>query len=462
MSRALRLAVGLTLGLAVLKLVFAGSTYLLADEAYYWVWSRDLAWGYYDQPPVVAWMVRATTVLSDGELWVRLGAVLCGLSPLLLLRWAGDPGRHLLWWAGLPPLLWLTLFATSDAPLLLGWTAALAGALAGGPFWLAAGAGAALATLSKYTGLAVLPLAIVAAGPAVWRTRWPWLGLGVLGVLLVPHGAWLLAHDGVSVGFQLREGLLNPHPPGPWGVAEQVGEQALVLTPLVFVAVLWWAGSTGRRVLTDWGEDARVLRTAWLTSVPLLLFFALAALGGPPDAHWTAPALVGVGLGLSHARGRLARTTDVGLWLGVLASLVLAVHSQVPLVHLPEDPATRLTEGPEVARVAALWARAEQHPLQEPGPAEPVYTERYQEAAFIQYYTGIPARVFPGCGRRSQYDLMEPVPVPDELLFLRPATSGDALCTDATHPNKDGPHGARPRDRARRVVGYWQVFRVSR
>jgi 4-amino-4-deoxy-L-arabinose transferase-like glycosyltransferase len=37
---------------------------LTADEAYYWMWSKHLAFGYYDHPPMVALVIRAGTDLK--------------------------------------------------------------------------------------------------------------------------------------------------------------------------------------------------------------------------------------------------------------------------------------------------------------------------------------------------------------------------------------------------------------
>ena len=42
------------LALVALRLVAAAWTPLTFDEAYYWMWSRHLAGGYYDHPPSVA------------------------------------------------------------------------------------------------------------------------------------------------------------------------------------------------------------------------------------------------------------------------------------------------------------------------------------------------------------------------------------------------------------------------
>ena len=56
------LAIG---GLTVLRLAVAAAVPVSPDEAYYWIWSRALAPGFLDHPPMVA-------------LWVRIGTALCG------------------------------------------------------------------------------------------------------------------------------------------------------------------------------------------------------------------------------------------------------------------------------------------------------------------------------------------------------------------------------------------------
>src|SRR5437868_15290096 len=50
---------------------------LFPDEAQYWVWSQQLALGYYSKPPLVAWLIASTTGLfGDSEFAVRLSAPL--------------------------------------------------------------------------------------------------------------------------------------------------------------------------------------------------------------------------------------------------------------------------------------------------------------------------------------------------------------------------------------------------
>ncbi|WP_442265676.1 ArnT family glycosyltransferase [Tenacibaculum sp. ZS6-P6] len=48
------------------------STELLADEAYYWAYSKNLDWGYFDHPPMIAlWITISKLFFSSGELSVR-------------------------------------------------------------------------------------------------------------------------------------------------------------------------------------------------------------------------------------------------------------------------------------------------------------------------------------------------------------------------------------------------------
>ena len=78
--------------LLFLRLAVAASTGLSPDEAYYWVWSRALAPGYLDHPPMVALMIRAGTALAgENPLGVRLlGPVASFAGSLALVPAARD------------------------------------------------------------------------------------------------------------------------------------------------------------------------------------------------------------------------------------------------------------------------------------------------------------------------------------------------------------------------------------
>src|ERR1700676_3603194 len=68
------------LALVALRLVAAAWTPLTFDEAYYWMWSKHLAGGYYDHPPRVALVIAPGTLIGGAtEFGVRVASVLLAL-----------------------------------------------------------------------------------------------------------------------------------------------------------------------------------------------------------------------------------------------------------------------------------------------------------------------------------------------------------------------------------------------
>src|ERR1700757_669903 len=79
-ARLVRNAALVILALVGLRLVAAAFTPITFDEAYYWMWSKHLAGGYYDHPPMAAYVIRAGTMIAgDTELGVRLVSILLAL-----------------------------------------------------------------------------------------------------------------------------------------------------------------------------------------------------------------------------------------------------------------------------------------------------------------------------------------------------------------------------------------------
>src|SRR5579859_4726264 len=63
---------------------------LLPDEAQYWSWSRHLAFGYFSKPPVIAWLISATTAVVGNDEWgVRLAAPLLHAATGVVVAYIG-------------------------------------------------------------------------------------------------------------------------------------------------------------------------------------------------------------------------------------------------------------------------------------------------------------------------------------------------------------------------------------
>ena len=66
------LAMGI-LGIFLLILLNILSLELTFYEAYYWIYSQYLSWGYFDHPPMVAIIIRAgTSIFGNNEFGVRI------------------------------------------------------------------------------------------------------------------------------------------------------------------------------------------------------------------------------------------------------------------------------------------------------------------------------------------------------------------------------------------------------
>lgn len=428
----MKAALAILVAAGVLRLTVAATTGIVEDEAYYWVWSTRLDAGYYDHPPAVAWFIAASARLFGASSFgVRAFPVLVGTAAsALLLRHAKNPALFAAAVATMPLFTLGGVLATPDVPMLVGWTIALRGAL-DGRWWLA-GLGAGLAGLGKYSGYGLWPLLLLSA-PREWRRMLPGLGL-TLGVI-APNLWWNARHDWVSLAFQLGHGLSSK----AGGAGAFFGAQVGLVSPLLFLA---W----GLFALVAWRND-REDRIAWWTSVPVLVFFTLAATRGAGEANWAAPAWIGGMLGVARATPRVQRLGWVGVGLAGLLSGLVILHLYVPLVHLPRDPTARLGLGRDLAASVQAWGE------------EAVWTTRYQEAALLRYYAGVPATTVPETDRVDQFDLW-PRPDASEGLFVRPHRSGSTLVTDRFCADHGPANVVTEHDVDGTVLDRWQVYEV--
>ncbi len=332
--------------LTLVRLLVAAWAPLSPDEAYYWVWSRALAPGFLDHPPMVAlWMRAGTALLGPSALGVRLlGPVSAAAGTMLLAQAARDllgadapaPGAAdvgVRAGALLNATLLLGVGAvvmTPDTPLLFFWTAtlwALGRLLRTGRagWWLVAGGTAGCALESKYTALllggalAVWLLAVPEGRR--WLRRWqPWAGLGVAGVVLAPDLAWNAAHGWASLARQGGR-TADWHPARAAGfLGELLGGQVGLATPGVFAVCAMGVWRAARR----WREPGCAL-LACLVLVPAAVFVQH-ALGDRVQANWPAilyPAAAVAAAGLAPRLWRAA--VALGLVLAAPVYLQAAV-----------------------------------------------------------------------------------------------------------------------------------------
>jgi 4-amino-4-deoxy-L-arabinose transferase-like glycosyltransferase len=361
----------------LIRLAVASAIPLAPDETYYWIWSHALAGGYLDHPPMVALWIRAGTSLAgQTALGVRLfGPVAAALASCMLFDAArvlfpgtkADVAAVLLLNASL--LLGVgTVIMTPDSPLLFFWTAAfwaMARVAAGGSglWWLVAGVAGGLALDSKYTalflwvGVGLWLLLVPAVRP--WLRRWqPWVACVIGLVLFVPVLAWNGAHD--WVGFARQGGRVNDwHPARAIGfLAELLGGQIGLATPLVWVLCVAGLGASIARAWRRRDPGSSLLVAL---SLPPIVVFVQHAIGDRVQGNW--PAIIYPALAVA-AGGMALRPR---WWIGASAlgfAITGAVYLQALAHPLPLptrlDPIAlrlagwdRLAAEVEAARVAA-------------------------------------------------------------------------------------------------------------
>ncbi|MFN7308713.1 MAG: glycosyltransferase family 39 protein, partial [Acetobacteraceae bacterium] len=290
--------------LTALRFVLAAILPLSPDEAYYWVWSRNLQPGYLDHPPMVAFFIWLGTLpLGDTALGVRLlGPVSLFVGSLLLARAAEDlfPGRGAGPWAA--ALMNATLFAalgavtmTPDTPLLFFWVAtlwAVARAHRSGDarWWLAAGVFAGGALLSKYTaallGFGLVLWLLLLPEARRWLIRWQlWAGGALALALFVPVIFWNAAHEWASFAKQGGRTAVGSAGQSLRWLGELLFGQVALVTPLVFLLCLGGCFMAMRQVWRAGNAGAGLLLALILPGAALFLWQAL---GSRVQGNWPA------------------------------------------------------------------------------------------------------------------------------------------------------------------------------
>ncbi len=273
---------------------------LYADEAYYWDWSRALAWGYFSKPPLVAALIKGTTALfGDGILGVKAGSLLLYPATAILLFAMGrrfydnDTGlAAALAFLTLPITGALGLFISTDALLLFFWTAALWSlhrAVTSGRLrdWLLLGVLCGFGLMSKYTmGAFALSAFALLLGTREGRSRLatsgPWCAALVALAILAPNLWWNWHHDFPT----LRHTAQITHVEGSDGggntlefLAAQIGS----IGPLLAIGLI--GGLVGIRAL--WRNTGDRLMIAGC--LPLLLLVVAQSLTSQANANWAGP-----------------------------------------------------------------------------------------------------------------------------------------------------------------------------
>jgi len=370
-----------------------------ADEAYFVLWGREPALGFYDHPPMVGWMLAPLVALSDAPWLLRLPAVLvpplAALGVWLALRRGrrGEEARdedtaNLAALAVLlvPMNVWNVL-VTTDTPLVLFSVASLlvfarAAETESRGLFFVSGILLGLAFLSKYfavlLALAYFAWAITAKNPRAML-------FVILGGL--PFGLLNLYWNYEACWCNVMFNAINRHEDGDSGWS--LATPALYAASLAYLAapLLWFAWRGRARLRDAWRRPGeRALMLAWL--VPFAVFAALSPVKRI-GLHWLLsflPALV-LSAALALERRQLVASVRIFALLAALHAIPIVVVAALPLETWQ---ATRFH-----ARLVFPGRIGELLGAIEPDlPNKVLAADSYASAALLAYHARRPVPVF--------------------------------------------------------------------
>ncbi|MGB5387908.1 MAG: glycosyltransferase family 39 protein [Eudoraea sp.] len=200
----------------IINLLQGYFTELIFDEAYYWYYAQHMAWGYFDHPPMVALIVKLSSLLFNGELGVRFIGIVLSAGTYIVLWFLIDNHKknsyilhyfilvfsmtliHAYGFLTLPdtPLLFFTaLFLLIYKKFLKSPSLVLSIVL-----------GLVMAALmySKYNAVLIILLVLISNLRLVYN-KYAWLSVLVALMCYTPHFIWLINNDLLSIRYHLFE-----------------------------------------------------------------------------------------------------------------------------------------------------------------------------------------------------------------------------------------------------------------
>ena len=296
--------------LNLIRLSFAGSFELVPQEAYYWIYSRHLALSYFDHPPMIAYLIRLSSLFwGHRPMCLRFAAwitsLLFQLAALAFARPFLRARRDALFWLVLPAtgmVSIVSLIATPDVPLLLFWSLSLcliyrAVLLGRVTDWLLSGLTMGLAFDSKYTGIflqfgMVLFLLASPKYRGLLKTRRPYLSLLVAQLTMAPVYLWNAQHGFSSFLFQTRERASASHGLQLKYLLGLIGSQSALLSVPLIIAL----AGVAILLVRDWKKWTGLDRTRDLFLIcfflPLFLTFSGLSLVLLVKPNWLMPSYI--------------------------------------------------------------------------------------------------------------------------------------------------------------------------
>jgi len=337
-------------------LLFVPGIAVVFDEAQYWSWAQSLDFGYFSKPPIIAWLIAASTGLagSDSVFWVKLPATLLHFITAICIYFISKalyPRNHniaqysAVIYITAPGIIFSSVMMTTDAPLLACWALSFliviyAIRLDKITLWIALGMTIGCGMLSKYTMIFfVLSFVIY----ALWADRRLllksgfYLSLIIAAIVLLPNILWNVDNHFVSfthvmqdnIGLKSTKFSLALH---PINALKFIASQFFILGPVFFAGVLYllYKGSMRRETEAAIDTPTSVHREKLLLSFFLLVFIAIVTQAFFKHAYgnWAATSYItALPLVTAFLAYRHKKLLKIGLAINITIMMILYILS---------------------------------------------------------------------------------------------------------------------------------------
>jgi hypothetical protein len=399
----------------IINLVQACFTGLFSDEAYYFFYSRDLAWGYYDHPPLIAVFIRLGYLIINNELGVRILYVLLSLGTILIIHKLSEVKNDLLFGVLIFSFMifQITGFLAIPDSVLLFFTAAFFLVYkkyteeSNLPNALLLGVVMAGMLYSKYLGVLIIFFTVMSNLRLLLKRSF-WLSVVVATIMFVPHLVWQYRHDFPSVYYHLLE--RSHDEVFRWNnFGDYIIGQFSMTNPLLFIPIIYFIIRFKPLNLYD--------RSLKFTAYGSLLLPFLLMLKGRVEANWTMAGLIPVFLiayRIFESRPKFYRFLYISGGISLVFILlirILLISSFLPEKYQKQIKALSSGWKPFSEKVSEL---AENRPV--------VFIGSYQNPSQYMFYTGKEAFSFNNAlYRNNQFDLEgieEQLQGRDVLIFI--------------------------------------------
>ncbi len=366
----------------ILNILQAAITELIFDEAYYWYYAKDLAWGYFDHPPMVAFLISLGSTLFNGELGVRLLSCFLGVGTMIILWLLIDNPKKREY---IPHFFVLILSMTlihaygflmlPDTPLLF-FTALFF--LVYKKFINAPGMlislflGIVMAALmySKYHAFLVI-FFVLLSNLKLLKNHYAWVAVLVSLLCYTPHFLWLYENDFVSIKYHLFE-----RPNRPYEFFDFTLGYFLNLLAIFGLTFPW----IYKALIKSRGKD-QFNRALLFVSYGILLFFLLSSLQRRVQTQWIIVICIPMAVLAYQYMLEYPGTRKWIVRLG-LVNIAILLFLRIGLVYAPLFPVVYETHGNK-AWVGKITSQIGDMPI--------VIENSYRMTSMFSFYSGNPS-----------------------------------------------------------------------